>query len=446
MMKCSQAKAYLPTDWPVKDSQIAEVAAVHGIAGGGSDYDKLKAELKAKLKAEKLKPHEVINYGVHNEHPSHALKDSYRPPPHKEPHSPYETPEMDLYEKPPPPPPKTYSEPPPRPQPTYDVPKETTYGRPEGPSYRVPKQPPPPPPKGGYALPKPPIGAIIDSYGLPQVNPPPAFHEEVPVYRPTGPPMPTMYYDSIPDHRHPESKKPAIERPYDLPAHDDGFVPTAPRNNFDAAIDDAVQKGEEDKFSFEGFSDSFPFGRKATQPAPPSFKRPKKSPPKFVHKSKHSGKAKFPPAPEFKTPAFKDATTPTGYSVFKQTPSFKDDYYSFEDDFAGPQFRAAAAGGEFGDYEDEEGEEAGEFPSLPPPPPMVFDGDLATKFPVRENVPLVKAAQPPPPPPPPGPPPPPPPPFPKISKHGAVDVAEIGLVLHYKLWLISLITFSIQSI
>ena len=490
-----QADSYLPTDWPVKDSQIAEVAAVHGIAN--NDYDRLKAELKAKLKAEKQKPHEVINYGVRNEHPSHSysipknpvkdsydtpkkpVKDSYRPPPPtpsygvpvKEPHSPYGIPEKDLYGKPPPPT-KTYSEPPPRPQPTYDIPKET-YNHPKEelnhPSYSVPNLPPPP--KGGYALPKPPIGAIIDSYGLPKVKLPPSYHDEVPVYSPTGPPMPQMYYDVIPDYRHPEKKKPVIERPshsynipktpvkdsYDLhntPIHGPhssisphsphvGFVPTAPGNNFDDAIFEAVNKEEEDKFSFEGFSDSFPFGRKAPLPPPPSFKRDIKKPPKkensklpptfgYNLKSKnkpvYSGKAKFPPAPSFKTPAFENDETPTGYSIFKQS-SFKDDYdglpYSldpFKDDYNGPEFRA---GGQFDDYE----EDVRDVSPLPPQPPpqLAFENDLPPpKFPVRESAPLIKPPQPPPPPPPPGPPPPPPPPFPKMSKHGALDVAEIG--------------------
>ena len=217
-----QADSYLPTDWPVKDSQIAEVAAVHGIGNLSNDYNKLKAELKAKLKAEKKKPHEVINYGVHNEHPSHPydftknpVEDSYDTPknPVKDSYDTPKNPVNDPFRTPPPPsfgvpgkephlfgsPPQfkdSYSKPPPRPQPTYDIPKET-YTHPKEevkhPSYSVP-----PPPKGGYAaLPKPPIGEIIDSY--PHSYP----HEvhEVPVYSPTGPPMPQMYYDSIPDYR-----------------------------------------------------------------------------------------------------------------------------------------------------------------------------------------------------------------------------------------------------
>lgn len=221
-----------------------------------------------------------------------------------------------------------------------------------------------------------------------------------------------------------------------------GFVPTGHGNNFDHAIDVAVNAGEEDKFSFEGFSDSFPFGRRKPHhsPPPPSFKRDLKRPStqkKRLNGLKSEknepvysggGKAKFPPAPEFKTPAFKDYETPTGYSVFKQS-SFKDDYDglpfsldSFKDDYNGPEFRAA--GGQFEDYDAADVGDLADF--LPPPQsPMVFEKELSSKFPVRDNAPLIKARQPPPPPPP-GPPPPPPLPYPKMNKHGALDLAEMG--------------------
>ena len=467
-----QVDSHLPTDWPVKDSQIAEIAALHGVTE--SEYGKVKAtppkkkkkkrptydlpdeyvKLKAKLKEEHVKevkhPHDVKNYGVVNDghnHPLHSYdatktpaKDSYSPPPYGTPGKEQSSPSYGIPEE------DTYGEPPHHEVPNAPVIESSSFGEPKD-SYTHPKEEPPykipPPPEGNYALPKPPIGQIIDSYGLPKVQQPPSYHddvpsyhEDVPVYSPTGPPMPQMYYDAVTDYNHPEVKEPVhfvpkhreIEQPvrlttrpvkkpfkdYDGP--EIGFAPTAPDFSFDETIEENVN-AEEDKFSFDGFSDSFPFGQKEAAFKPRDFKRP---PSKERHhrkrpksKKPYSGKAKFPPAPTFETPAFKDFEKPTSYSVFKQ---------SFKEDHDVPDFRSAV---EFDDYDAAEGREASlQRPPKPPPPPP--QPSLPSRFPTRNNVPLIKAPQPPPPPPPPGPPPPPPPPYQKANKHGAVEIAEIG--------------------